>query len=60
MDWKGLESELQSFERDEFGTNDFGEIIGVIRERSWGDAQKHLTGMDAEQADWEADFGADD
>lgn len=53
MDWKGLERNLQEFERDEFGTNDFGEIIEVIKEREWSDAQGRMTGMDAEQAEWE-------
>jgi hypothetical protein len=52
----GLERMLQQFEREEFGTNDFPKIIEVIKEREWSDAQDRLTGMDAEQADWESDL----
>lgn len=53
--WRGLEEELQQFERDEFGTNDMGEIIQIISERELDAAQKRMTGMPEEQADWEND-----
>jgi hypothetical protein len=58
MGFGGLEKDLQEFEREEFGTNDFPEIIETIKRREWADAQDRMTGMDAEQADWEE--GEDD
>ena len=55
MDWKRLEGELQQFEREEWGTNDWDKIQEKIREKEWSDAEKRMTGMEEEQADWEAD-----
>lgn len=48
-----MEEALREFERQEFGTNDFPTIIGIIQERAWSDAQGRLTGMAEEQAEWE-------
>lgn len=55
MDWRGLEDQLQEFEREKWGTNDMREIQDAIQEEEWDAAQKRMTGMDEEQADWEAD-----
>jgi hypothetical protein len=55
MDWAGLGQELQEFEREQWGTNDFPTIISLIEEESIQNAKELLTGMDEEQADWEAD-----
>jgi hypothetical protein len=46
---------LARFEREEWGTNDWGEIQEKIREDDWEKRQGALTGMAEEQADWEAD-----
>lgn len=46
---------LARFEREEWGTNDWGEIQEKIREDDWNKRQEALTGMAEEQADWEAD-----
>lgn len=51
----GLERYLQEFERDEFGTNDWENMKEIIRERNWQAAQDNMTGMDEEQADWDAE-----
>ena len=51
----GLGSALERFEREEWGTNDWDEIKEKIQEEEWSDAQKRMTGMEEEQADWEAD-----
>ena len=53
--WGSMEEDLRRFEREEFGTNDFPEIIETIRDREWKAAQSRMTGMDEEQADWDAD-----
>jgi hypothetical protein len=51
----GLGKALEQFEREEWGTNDMGEIQEAIQKEEWSKAQKRMTGMEEEQADWEAD-----
>lgn len=50
----GLERLLLEFEQKEFGTNDFSQIIEIIQEREWTEAQDRMTGMEEEQAEWES------
>lgn len=54
MPYETFSQYMERFEREEFGTNDFPEIIEVIRERDWIDAQERMTGMEEEQAEWES------
>lgn len=51
----GMERELQRFEQEEFGTNDWGEIVDRVTADEWRKAQERMTGMEEEQADWESD-----
>lgn len=54
--WYGsMEEELQRFEREEWGTNDWEEIQEKIRNEDREERQRALTGMPEEQADWEED-----
>lgn len=53
MDWEGLEQDLQRFEREEWGTNDWDEIQERIIDGEVNDRLKRMTGMPEEQADWE-------
>ena len=46
---------LARFEREEWGTNDWDEIQEKIREKDKREREDALTGMEEEQADWEAD-----
>jgi hypothetical protein len=55
MDWEGLERDLQEFERQEWGTNDWGNIKEAILEGESAEAQRRMTGMPEEQSDWEED-----
>ena len=50
-----MEKMMQRFEREEWGTNDWPTIQEKIRETEWKRAQDALTGMEEEQADWDAD-----
>jgi len=51
----GLERMLQQFEQEEFGTNDPEEIKQAGIQAIWDENRKALTGMDAEQAEWEGE-----
>lgn len=53
-----LGEKLEEFENQEWGTHDMAGIKEKIREEEWSDAQKRMTGMEEEQADWEG--GGDD
>lgn len=53
--WFSLEEELRAFELEEWGTNRMPEIQQQIQKSNWQKAQDALTGMDEEQADWDAD-----
>lgn len=51
----GLERMLQEFEQETWGTNDFPTIVDSIERDEWRKARERMTGMDAEQAEWESD-----
>ena len=53
----GLERDLQEFEREEWGTNDWEEIKQKIYEKDKQERENALTGMEEEQREWE---GLDD
>lgn len=55
MAWETLGKALERFEREEWGTNDPKEIREAIEAQEWDASQKRMTGMDEEQADWDAD-----
>jgi hypothetical protein len=53
--WFALEQDLRAFELEEWGTNRMEEIREKIQADEWSKAQARMTGMDEEQADWDAD-----